>query len=149
MGWSAPAFKALDRVVREMRKAADAGNWQTVANRDLDFHTELVSAAASPRLERMFTTVISETRLCLGMLTNAYDGRELLVEEHRQISELIRDDATDAAVEVLKKHFDDAMVTLEAAPRSRERRHRGRLTGGRASPTPRPVTTPRRRTCSR
>ena len=52
----------------------------------------------------MFTTVISETRLCLGMLTNAYDGRELLVEEHRQISELIRDDATDAAVAVLKKH---------------------------------------------
>ena len=113
MGWSAPAFKALDRVVREMRKAADAGNWQTVASRDLDFHTELVSAAASPRLERMFTTVISETRLCLGMLTNAYDGRELLVEEHRQIAEMIRDDATDAAVEVLKKHFDDAIVTLK------------------------------------
>ena len=47
MGWSAPAFKALDRVVREMRKAADAGNWQTVANRDLDLHSEAGLTAAS------------------------------------------------------------------------------------------------------
>ena len=69
MGWSAAAFKALDSVVSGMQKAADAGNWQAVANRDLDFHTELVSAAASPRLERMFTTVISETQLCLSALT--------------------------------------------------------------------------------
>lgn len=113
MGWSASAFKALDSVVSGMRKAADAGNWQTVANRDLDFHTELVSAAASSRLERMFTTVISETQLCLSVLTKAYDGREQLVEEHRQISELIRDDDPDAAVAVLKKHFDDAVVTLK------------------------------------
>ena len=116
-GWSASAFKALDPVVRGMRKAADAGNWQTVASRDLDFHTELVSAAASPRLERMFTTVISETRLCLSLLTGDYGGRQDLVEEHRQISELIRDDDTEAAVAVLKKHFDDAVVTLK--------RHRG------------------------
>jgi len=113
MGWSASAFKALDSVVRGMRKAADAGNWQTVANRDLDFHTELVSASASPRLERMFTTVISETRLCLSVLTKAYDGLDHLVEEHRQISELIRDGDTDAAVAALKKHFDDAVVTLK------------------------------------
>jgi DNA-binding GntR family transcriptional regulator len=117
MGWSALAFKALDPVVRGMRKAADTDNWQTVANRDLDFHTELVSAAASPRLERMFTTVISETRLCLSVLTGAFEGRVHLVEEHRQIAELIRDDDTDAAVAVLKKHFDDAIVTLK--------RHRG------------------------
>ena len=47
------------------------------------------------------------------MLTGANEGREHLVEEHRQISELVRDDATEAAVEVLKKHFDDAVVTLK------------------------------------
>ena len=76
-GRSASASTALDSIVRAMRKAADAGNWQTVADRDLDFHSELVAAAFSPRLERMFTTVISETRLCLSVLTGAYEARDL------------------------------------------------------------------------
>jgi DNA-binding GntR family transcriptional regulator len=112
-GRSASAYKALDRLVRAMRKAEAAGDWQTVASRDLDFHTALVSAAGSPRLERMFRTVISETRLCLSVLTGADDGRDDLVDEHLQISDLIRDDDTETAVAVLKKHFDDAVVTLK------------------------------------
>lgn len=112
-GRSAAAHKALDRVVRAMRKAEGVDDWHTVASRDLDFHNELVSAARSPRLERMFRTVISETRLCLGLLTGAYDARDDLVDEHQQISDLIRDNDTEAALAVLKKHFDDAVVTLK------------------------------------
>jgi DNA-binding GntR family transcriptional regulator len=109
---AASAFKALDKVVRAMEAAAKAGDWKTVASRDLDFHTALVAAADSPRLERMFTTVISETRLCLTMLTSAADARDDLVEEHRQISEMIRADDTVGAIAALTKHFDDAVVTL-------------------------------------
>jgi DNA-binding GntR family transcriptional regulator len=112
-GRSASAYMTLDRVVRAMRKAERAHDWQAVASRDLDFHTELVSAAGSPRLERMFTTVISETRLCLGVLTGTYDARDDLVDEHREITDLIRNNDTEAAVAVLKKHFDDAVVTLK------------------------------------
>jgi DNA-binding GntR family transcriptional regulator len=97
---SAEAVKALDPVVRSMRKAEQAGNWTAVAERDLDFHTAMVAAADSPRLERMFATVISETRLCLGVLTGAYDARDDLVDEHLRITEL-------------QKHFDDAVVTLK------------------------------------
>ncbi len=78
------AYKALDKAVRAME-----------------------------RLERMFTTVISETRRCLGMLTEAYDRRDDLVEEHRRICDMIRADDTKGAVAVLKKHFDDAVVTLK------------------------------------
>jgi len=115
---SASAYKSLDRVVRAMRRAEVAGDWQTVATRDLDFHTELIAAAGSPRLERMFTTVISETRLCLSVLTGAYDARGDLVDEHRRISEMIREDNTEGAVAVLKKHFDDAVVTLKRRRRA-------------------------------
>lgn len=110
---AASAYKAIDKIVRAMETAERADDWKTVANRDLDFHTVLVAAAESPRLERMFTTVISETRLCLGMLTAAYDARDDLVEEHRQICEMIREDDTAGAMAVLKKHFDDAVVTLK------------------------------------
>jgi DNA-binding GntR family transcriptional regulator len=112
-GRSAAAYKTLDRVVRAMHKAEGLGDWPSVASRDLDFHTELVAAAGSPRLERMFRTVISETRLCLGLLTGTYDARDDLVDEHRQITDLIRDEDTEGAVTILKNHFDDAVLTLK------------------------------------
>jgi len=107
------AYKTLDKIVRAMEAAEKADDWNTVANRDLDFHTALVAAADSPRLERMFTTVIFETRLCLGVLSAAYDARGDLVEEHRRISDLIKDNDTEGAVAVLKTGFDDGVVTLK------------------------------------
>jgi DNA-binding GntR family transcriptional regulator len=109
---AATAHKALDKLVRGMESAEQSGDWGLVASRDLDFHTALVAAAESPRLERMFTTVISETRLCLSALAAADEARDTLIEEHREISEMIREDNTRGAVAALTKHFDDAVVTL-------------------------------------
>jgi DNA-binding GntR family transcriptional regulator len=109
---AATAHKALDKIVRGMESAEKSGDWGLVASRDLDFHTALVAAAESPRLERMFTTVISETRLCLSVLTAADEARDTLIEEHREISEMIREDDTRGAVAALIKHFEDAVVTL-------------------------------------
>jgi DNA-binding GntR family transcriptional regulator len=110
---AAAAGKALDRIVRSMETAEKAEDWKALASRDLDFHTALVAAAESPRLERMFTTVISETRLCLSMLTSELEGRDFLVEEHREISEKIRSEDTEGAMAALTKHFDEAVVTLQ------------------------------------
>ena len=114
------AYKTLDEIVRGMEAAEKADDWRMVVSRDLDFHTALVAAAHSPRLQRMFTTVISETRLCLGLLTDAYEEREDLVrrrddlvEEHRRIIELMRAEDTEAAVDALTRHFDGAVVTLK------------------------------------
>lgn len=109
---AASAYKALDKIVRGMEAAKNADDWTLLANLDMDFHTALVAAADSHRLERMFTTVISETRLCLSMLTSAFKGRDDLVQEHREISEMIRMENTTAAVEALGKGFAGAVVTL-------------------------------------
>lgn len=106
------ASKALDKIVRGMGSAEQAGDWGLVASRDLDFHTALVAAAESPRLERMFTTVISETRLCLSVLAAADEARDNLVDEHREISEMIHKENARGAVAALTRHFDDAVVTL-------------------------------------
>jgi len=111
-------LKSLERVVRQMRDAEAAGDWQKVAELDMEFHTILVTAAHSPRLNRVFHTVISETRLCLGVLVRADDRRTDLVEEHGEIVERMRAGDFDGTVEVLKKGFEEAVVTLtrESAP---------------------------------
>jgi DNA-binding GntR family transcriptional regulator len=108
---SAAASLALDQYVTQMERAAAAGDWEAVGNFDLEFHVALVDASGSQRLRRMFSTVISETRLCLGVLTAA-DARADLVQEHRQICDLMQEGKTQQALAVLKKHFDDAVVTL-------------------------------------
>lgn len=115
-GTTATASETLDRFVEKMQRAEASADWEEVGNVDLEFHVALVDAASSPRLERMFGTVISETRLCLGVLTAA-EARDDLVEEHRLISEALKEgDATRAQV-LLKKHFDDAVDTLSRRQR--------------------------------
>jgi DNA-binding GntR family transcriptional regulator len=110
-GSSPEAADALDRMVKLMQDSEKADDWEAVGQYDLEFHTALVASSNSERLQRMFSTVISETRLCLGVLTAA-DARSDLVAEHREIAQLIREGNTDEALVVLKKHFDDAVVTL-------------------------------------
>ena len=76
-------LRALDKYVAAMEKAEAAGDWEAVGSLDLEFHVALVEASGSQRLQRMFSTVISETRLCLGALTVA-EARHDLVAEHRR-----------------------------------------------------------------
>jgi DNA-binding GntR family transcriptional regulator len=110
-GSAAAASTSLDRFVAQMQQAEALGDWETVGNVDLEFHIALVDATSSPRLKRMFSTVISETRLCLGVLTAA-DARDDLVEEHRLISKALKEGDIEKALAVLQKHFDDAVTTL-------------------------------------
>ena len=113
---SAAAADALDGLVKLMADAMAAGDWELVGTYDLQFHTALVASTDSPRLQRMFNTVISETQLCLGVLTAA-DARESLVDEHRRIAGEIRKGNTSGALAVLKEHFDDAIVVLRERQR--------------------------------
>jgi DNA-binding GntR family transcriptional regulator len=107
------AYQALDDAVTAMEKAEAAGDWAAVGSLDLDFHTTLVGATGSRRLQRMFATLISETRLCLAALTEN-EARDDLVAEHRKIADWIREGDTEQALATLKKHFDDAIATLTA-----------------------------------
>lgn len=104
-------YDKLDKYVTEMETAAARGDWEAVGRFDLEFHAALVASTGSQRLQRMFTTLIAETRLCLGALTGA-EARHDLVTEHRQICDGIRDGDTEQAMAALEKHFDDAVVTL-------------------------------------
>jgi DNA-binding GntR family transcriptional regulator len=102
-----------------MQESETANDWEAVSRYDLEFHTALVAATGSERLQRMFSTVISETHLCLGVLTAA-EARSDLVEEHHQIAGLIREGRTEEALSVLQEHFDGAIVTIQERERGAE-----------------------------
>ncbi len=99
----------LLRLVREMEKSAPAQRWSEVADLDMRFHLELVRAAGSKRLSRMFGTLIDETRSLLS-LTAADPGREDRVVEHAQIARALENGDLDAAMAALGRHFDDSRL---------------------------------------
>ncbi|WP_326595463.1 GntR family transcriptional regulator [Streptomyces sp. NBC_01803] len=109
---SAELLDALRRVVDDMATAAEDDNWWGVADLDLSFHRMVVEAAGSHRLNRMFDTLVSETRLCLNMYADLEPDRMDLLPEHRGLVDLIAGADLPTALTTLRQHFDEAVVTL-------------------------------------
>jgi DNA-binding GntR family transcriptional regulator len=103
--------ETLSRYADEMESAASRDDWEMVGRFDLEFHSALVTLSRSQRLQRMFTTLISETRLCLAALTGA-ENRHHLVYEHRTICEAVRNGDIEQGLAALDKHYVDAVATL-------------------------------------
>src|SRR6266511_439042 len=72
----------------------------------------IMAAAHSPRLSRMFSTVITETQLCLNMLAGVEPARQDLLSEHRLLAELIAGDDVELAAQTVAVHFSDAVDSL-------------------------------------
>ncbi|MFF7702832.1 GntR family transcriptional regulator [Streptomyces lydicus] len=105
----------LTAVVDEMRTSASQGDSRLVAEQDLAFHSALVDAAESPRLSRMFTTLLAETRICLASLMGFYPEQDLLVAEHQQLLALLQGQDEHALLDAVNAHLDSAVRDLTRA----------------------------------
>jgi DNA-binding GntR family transcriptional regulator len=92
--------------------ASVGGAWTEVIAHDLAFHQTLVDAAGSPRLSRMFRTLIAETRLCLIRLEPFYQEGTDVVDEHQEIAEALRDGDWRGVDGLLKAHMDASAARL-------------------------------------
>jgi DNA-binding GntR family transcriptional regulator len=109
-----PPVEAL----RELQRVADAmsepsgGSWSDVITQDLAFHQTLVGAAGSPRLNRMFHTLIAETRLCLLRLEPFYEGGDEVAAEHQAILDAIVAGDSESVDRLLALHMDASAARL-------------------------------------
>jgi DNA-binding GntR family transcriptional regulator len=110
-GASDEDFDLLQTKVDELAKAVDS-NWVELTGLDLQFHLALVSAAASPRLDRMFRTLVAETQLCIARLEPFYPGREEVVREHQEILDAIRARDLAEVDRLVAAHMDISAVRL-------------------------------------
>lgn len=104
----------LRDLVRQMRAAADAEKWTRVADLDMRFHLEVVRASGSPRLQRMYSILIDETRVVMAMTANV-SGREDYAEEHAEIADRIESGSVDSAIRTLARTFQESRKTLTRA----------------------------------
>ena len=109
------ALKGVERVLRRMESAARNARWAAVADLDLQFHQTLVAASGSSRLDRIESTLLVETRLCMAALQRAYPIREDIVMEHRQIFEALSSRDEELVARLIGSHMDDAVKRLTHA----------------------------------
>jgi DNA-binding GntR family transcriptional regulator len=97
-----PAEAALDR----MGGLPPDAPWADVVAEHMALHEALITAVGSPRLERLYGTLASETRLGLVRLRDVYEDREELVAEHRQLLETISRGPVSAARKAVRDHLE-------------------------------------------
>jgi len=106
------AFARLDGLIEDMSSAADRKAWKDLADADLGFHESLVRSSNSKRLQRMFSTLLIETRMCLAQLETAYPVHKRLVQEHRNLLGAVRQRDERVALELIDAHLKDAVNDL-------------------------------------
>lgn len=97
-----------------MRTAARRRDGVAVADADQEFHHVLVDSAGSPRLHRAMRTLLSETRILLGELEDAYPDLREQVAEHVALRDAIAAGDESAVLHLIDEHMDDAVRRLLA-----------------------------------
>ncbi|MCY4368823.1 MAG: GntR family transcriptional regulator [bacterium] len=105
-------WDVLEAALTSLETAAVASDWGSTLEADRLFHEKLVEAASSPRLTRMFATLLVETAICLRRLEGAYTEGTHLAEEHRRILTALQAGDRDEAVRAITAHMDDALRHL-------------------------------------
>jgi DNA-binding GntR family transcriptional regulator len=101
----------LRAIVGEMRAAEARSDWLAVADLDMAFHRRIVDATDSPRLARLYASVLGETLAYFNM-TARTPGRERLVTEHEELAEIIASGDIEAYRRALAEHLSDSVERL-------------------------------------
>lgn len=108
----AQSLDRLEELVDRMSVVAKEGKWRELADLDLRFHESLVRSSGSKRLQRVFGTLLVETRMCLAALESAYPVPEELVEEHRNVLGAMREGDERKVMELIDAHLQAAVEDL-------------------------------------
>ena len=94
----------LKKIAVALTKAASKNDWETVVRLDLEFHTAMVSASGNSRLLRAYTTLATETLICMRHVEQAYPAAES-VTNHVMLADLIEEGSMAEIRSVLHRHL--------------------------------------------
>lgn len=100
--------RELEHSVRMLEALGEGDGWQETLRYDFEFHTALVAATGSERLQRFYRSISAEMRLALSYFRPPRSSTGTFAEEHRELLELIRAGDPDAAVEGCRRHIEES-----------------------------------------
>lgn len=95
----------------EARVAEGADDLELV-QLDIAFHERVVAEAESPRLNRMYETLATESRMCLAALESESFAMSERISEHRAIAKAIREQQVPLLHTLLAEHMDHALEMI-------------------------------------
>jgi DNA-binding GntR family transcriptional regulator len=85
----------------------------------MQFHSCLVAGLGNSRLIRIYKTLAAESRMCILNLEVSYPRVDLLVEEHRNILDLLEAGDREGLLKAIKRHMQKAVEDLTATQRDK------------------------------
>jgi DNA-binding GntR family transcriptional regulator len=113
----------LSSAIDRLEGAATAHDLDRLVEADLGFHRSLASVLESDRLAALFRTIETQLRLAFSIVAFAdreYEQPEPLVEEHRQLQELIIAGDVGPAKDALREHLAKYETRLISVLREHE-----------------------------
>ncbi|MBO0881139.1 MAG: GntR family transcriptional regulator [Mycobacterium sp.] len=108
---SEPAVKAL----RDFDVAAKGESVRGVIDADIAFHQALVESVGSPRVLRMYTSIIGEAHLCMVLKqTHHLHTPRSIAREHRAIYDAITARDAETAQTKLAQHLNKSEQSIRA-----------------------------------
>jgi len=109
-------IRALERAVRLVREAAEAGDPLRMALADLAFHDTLYQLTDDALLARVWReSVAGKLRMLINITTRTLYPLEVEVENHRIIVDAIREGDLIRARQYVSRHVDDAWRRVRKA----------------------------------
>ena len=105
-------WEVLDEAFRSLEEATKSSDQRLIMQADRRFHEKFVEAAGSPRLTRMFATLLAETAICLRRLEGEYKDGSYLVAEHGRILAALRAGDRVQTIQAINTHMEDAVRRL-------------------------------------
>ncbi|MFW0773383.1 GntR family transcriptional regulator [Paenarthrobacter nitroguajacolicus] len=116
---------ALVKIASQLPAAIAAGDWARVSRLDLDFHTTLVASVGNSRLLRAYTTLATESLMCMINPEQAYPTPSTLSHDHMAMAKLIAAGSMNEIHAAFHRHLSGAEDHLAGTLEARSRDHHG------------------------
>jgi DNA-binding GntR family transcriptional regulator len=113
------AVASLKEAYAQMAAAADARDGRGLSDADQRFHEILVEASRSPRLRRMASTVLVESRMCMTALEDRYQLLAEALHEHSDIVAAIEAGDPKAVTAAIHTHMRTGLRLLAPTAETR------------------------------
>jgi len=95
----------LERLVRQMEEAADAGQLDPIVEADLHFHELLLERAAQPHCLQIWRTILPRVRAFFYRSGAHYHSLRPTANEHRELLDAVRTGDIDQTLAILEPHI--------------------------------------------
>jgi len=103
----------LMRCAEEVASLNPNTNWSKHVRSDISFHELLVETAGSPRLMRLYETIIAEVKLCIYQSHDYVPLKQENATSHMDLLKAMEDGDLGRALETLNNHMEQAIQSYE------------------------------------